>query len=157
MSLARTEKPCNTCINLFRNASSRDLILFSRSGYVCNRIRLEIEYAANLGCPLCEYVVRQDLRYPWIWPKNFHYLLRNYEGSRPSSWPPADEQISYSLRLEPERRNCIQIQAVKGMNFGNMAVVFLIFAHQCGHDYLLYMCSPRHISRLIANQPFLSR
>jgi hypothetical protein len=139
MSPARSESPCNTCINLFRNASSRDPILSSRSGYVCSRIRLELEDAADLGCPLCEYVVRQDLRYPWIWPKNFHYILRNHDGPRPSSWPPGDEEISYSVRLEPERRNCIQIGAVKGMDFGNMMVVFLVFARQGEHDYVFHV------------------
>lgn len=151
MSPARSESPCNTCINLFRNASSRDPILSSRSGYVCSRIRLELEDAADLGCPLCEYVVRQDLRYPWIWPKNFHHILRNHDGPRPSSWPPGDEEISYSVRLEPERRNCIQIGAVKGMNFGNMVVVFLVFARQGEHGYVFY---PQLFSSLVTNPIF---
>jgi len=153
MSPTRSESPCNTCINLFRNASSRDPILSSRSGYVCNRIRLELEDAADLGCPLCEYVVRQDLRYPWIWPKNFHYILRNHDGPRPSSWPPGDEEISYSVRLEPERRNCIQIGAVKGMDFGNMVVVFLVFARQGEHDYV----DPQLFSSLVTNPLFFPK
>ena len=126
MSSVRSLVPCDACSDLFINPDSRNQVL-SQTGFTYRRIRLELETAADVGCPLCEYLVRQDLKYPWIWPKNFHYELRKFHGSRPASYPRADEELLYCVRAKPAGCTHILISAISGVDFGNMNVVFLAF------------------------------
>jgi hypothetical protein len=119
--------PCGACGTLFVNPASRDQILSSDSGFMYRRIRLDLEASADLGCPLCESLVRQDLRYPSEWPKNFHHQLRKSHGTQRVSYPPADEELVFGIRAKSPGCTHILIRAISGVNFGNMNVVFLAF------------------------------
>jgi hypothetical protein len=131
---------CDICMSLFTDSNSRDEILFSHFGFEYRRVRIDLENAADRGCPICEALTRRDLRYPWINPGNHHCELRKQYHQRPVSYPPANEELVFRIKANSAACTRIMVGAVQGVNFGNMNVVFIVFT-PAGKGYCWHIFS----------------